>query len=212
MPAGGPLHHKEAARFELATHSRALPVFGTGSSSIRITSITRAEGGTRTPRACRHPVYGRARFQLRVTSAFHPTSRGRDSNPRRLAPPVLRTGPFGRSGTPASPACILVSTPGGNRTPDIWIWSPALFQLSYRRMSIPSSTRPEGFEPPTSGSVIRRSGPAELRAHLSPPSVDQAPGRIRTFGLRTGGPALRPSELQAHLYFHQPHTSFDDHR
>jgi hypothetical protein len=77
----------------------------------------------------------------------------------------------------------------------------------------PSSTRPEGFEPPASGSVIRRSGPAELRAHLSSSSsVDQAPGRIRTFGLRTGGPALRPSELQAHLHSHQPHTSFDDHR
>lgn len=117
-------------------------------------------------------------------------SRGRDSNPRRLAPPVLQTGPFGRSGTPASPAIILVSTPGGNRTPDIWIWSPALFQLSYRRISIPSSTRPEGFEPPTSGSVIRRSGPAELRAHLSSSSADK---RLEGFEPSASGLAVRRS-------------------
>jgi hypothetical protein len=67
-----------------------------------------------------------------------------------------------------------------------------------------TSVRPEGFEPPASGFVIRRSAPAELRARASilPSTAHrlfQAPGGIRTLGLRTGGPALRPSELQVHF-------------
>ncbi len=80
---------------------------------------------------------------------------------RRIVSAVVRR-------LPRQPLGRRISTPGRNRTPDIRCWNPALCQLSYRRICITNtSVRPEGFEPPASGSGIRRSAPAELRARTS---------------------------------------------
>src|SRR5687767_8177266 len=81
-------------------------------------------------------------------------SRGRDSNPRRLAPPVLQTGPFDRSGTPASPS---PARPEGLEPPTTGFGVTVLSQLSYRRIPSIHSARPGGIEPPTSGFGDRRS-------------------------------------------------------
>ena|GEM_PF-3934440 len=104
------------------------------------------------------------------------------------------------------------STPGRNRTPDIRFWRPALYQLSYRR--IPShvrtpTMRPEGFEPPPSGFVIRRSAPAELQAHTIEKlshsrAFPRTPKRLEGFEPSASGLAVRRSGQLSYrrIYLH----------
>jgi hypothetical protein len=204
----------------------APPVFGTGSSSSRIAPTVRREGleppepnGARST-AGPAPRYGlpprrassggggiRTREGLRrrfcgpaPSAAREPLRPSSTSTPGGIRTPDIRI--WSHGALPLSYRRISsarsISTPGGTRTPDVRFWRPALYPLSYRRIHRNPSKRPEGFEPPPSGFVIRRSAPAELRARSSC-TIHQAPGGIRTLGLRTGGPALRPAELQAHL-------------
>ena len=62
--------------------------------------------------------------------------------------------PHKKSGNPKQDLRIFVSAQGWNRTADIRIFSPPLYQLSYRGLCTELSFRlvaGEGFEPTTSG-------------------------------------------------------------
>ena len=108
----------------------ALPVFGTGSSSSRIAS-TNAEGGTRPPRALGHPVYSRARCQLRSTSAFEPPEQGAGFEPAWACAAGFADRPLQPLGNPCTnpPA-----RPEGFEPPTTGFGVTALSQLSYRRI------------------------------------------------------------------------------
>jgi hypothetical protein len=125
---------------------------------------------------------------LSHSRTFALQSRGRDSNPRRLAPPVLQTGPFGRSGTPASSNPSTTSTPGGIRTPDIRIWSHGALPAELQAHTIePPPSTPGGIRTPDT----RFWRPVLYQlSYRRIPSIIQAPGGIRTPVLRIRNPAL----------------------
>jgi hypothetical protein len=206
--SGGPLrsllpHSRTFAPFALFRRKRrdsnsqrargTLPVFGTGSSSSRIAS-TQCGGRDLNPQSLMAP--GLQPSPLPVTVYLRITKQGAGFEPAK----ACATGSADRPLRPRGNPCTLHQHARRESNPRHPVLETGALPLSYRRIRRHSRThalthffakRPEGFEPPPSGFVIRRSGPAELRAHTSTHSPSAwGDSNPRRPDWRSGAPAI----------------------